>query len=126
MFDINYKLQLDIVAWHCSVFKDATLESQIEKLKEEVEEVENSSNMREFYTELTDTYISCIALQRWSGYAMELAYFIIRELEKSVDWEIPQESFEKMIADKLEINKSRTWAKNELGVYHHIKGESND
>jgi tRNA(Met) C34 N-acetyltransferase TmcA len=123
---INKQLEKKIVEWHSKTFLKATLESQIDKLKEEIEEVKNSSNMREFYTELADTYISCIALQRWSGYAMELAYFIIRELEKSVNWEIPQESFEKMIADKLEINKSRTWAKNELGVYHHIKGESND
>lgn len=116
---INKELEKSILDWHIKTF-DTTLSEQIDKLKEEVDEVINSNNMREFYKELSDCYIVAIALQRWSSYAMELAYFRIKALEDSVDWELPQESFERMIAEKLEINKKRKWEKVN-GCYRHCE-----
>ena len=116
---INKKLELSIIEWNANTFEDCTLASQIDKLQEEIEEVKNSESMSEFYKELSDCYIVACALKRWSLFAYELAIFRIQALENEYNWEIPQESFEKMIADKLEINKKRKWIKNKEGVYHH-------
>lgn len=116
---ISKELEKDILDWHCKTFPDATLESQLSKLFEEIGEVNQSNNMREFYLELSDCYIVAYALLRWSSEAHTLAMFSIKALEDNADWEIPQESFEKMIAEKLEINKKRKWKKIN-NVYHHI------
>jgi len=119
MIKINKELEKDILNWHKNTFQDSTLESQFDKLKEEIQEVRNSENMRDFYSELSDCYIVAYAFQRWSDYAMEIALFRIKVLEDEYCWEIPQESFEKMIAEKLEINKKRKWKKIN-NVYHHV------
>jgi hypothetical protein len=116
---ISKELEKDILDWHKSVFNDATLESQIAKMEEEVDEVLNAENCQEFYKELSDCWIVAYALQRWSLSAFRFAVIGLDYLEKESNWEIPKESFERMIADKLEINKKRKWKKIN-NVYHHI------
>lgn len=116
---INKELEQEVIETHKQLFPNATLESQLAKLQEEIEEVENASNMQEFYREISDCYIVAFGLKEFSQYAYELALFRIKALEDTVDWEIPDESFENMIKDKMDINKSRTWEQTSDGYYKH-------
>jgi len=116
---INKELENSIIEWHIATFPDATLDSQIAKIEEEVDEVLNAENCQEFYKELSDCWIVALALQRWSLSAFRFAVIGLDYLEKERNWEIPQESFEKMVEEKLEINKKRIWKKIN-NVYHHV------
>ena len=106
---MKHKITDEIAEWHKATFPDATFESQILKLEEEI---------REFYTcydneeELADILIVSIVLAH--RFKSEIGIEIFASF---FDYENP-DRMDKLIKKKMEINRGRTWVKVD-GVYRH-------
>ena len=95
-----------IIAWHVETFPDATLSGQIEKLKDEWKEWDESDND---ISELADVFIVCAGLARFG----DLEY--IKQFA-NIDAEMNFAEFSdidlmKAIDAKMEINRAREWKK---------------
>lgn len=99
-----FQLEEERYAWSLSTFPEASALGSLKKLKEEVAEIE--VNISEGERDVME-YADCL---------MCLFDSARRQKEPITIQEI-FDAFEK----KLEINKKRTWAKNDNGSYSHIK-----
>jgi hypothetical protein len=108
------KLKKEIVEWHKQTFPDCTLEAQLLKLDEELSEVvedQRAGKIEESHEELADAYIVALVLAKRYN-SMIGKYFV------GLAEEHPVPAFVSRVKDKMEINKRRTWHK-QNGVYHH-------
>lgn len=110
------KLEREIIDWHAKTFPDATMEGQLIKLEEEMNELANSANSEEGLKEAADVYIVLCGLKRWN---CQIEKFVTRF------WFVPVSTLYKAVVEKMNKNKARVWAKTAEGTYHHTNDESN-
>lgn len=104
----------DIVDWSKEAFPDLTMEAQLKKLDEEIGEwydaiIGGSDDENE--KETADVYIvGRILADRFDSNIGR--YFLGMLLSRDIEW------LERRVVEKMNINKSRQWKK-ENGVYKH-------
>lgn len=104
----------DISNWSEKTFPDLTLEKQLLKLETELEETAQAENEDDFLKETADVYIVSVILKnRFNSWIGRVIMAIIEE-------ETPFDELEKYVNAKMEKNKSRVWAKQKDGTYHHV------
>lgn len=120
---------LSIAQWHQATFPDATLATQLEKFREEMDELADAADKasqtgetKEMFFELADCAIVACGLCRWGMAAAKAFYTIIAiiekiELQNGVD---PKQVFMAAIEQKMAINRQRKW-RNDHGKYQHIE-----
>lgn len=108
------KLEKEIIEWHSQTFPDATMEGQLIKLEEEMNELANSANSEEKLKEAADVYIVLCGLKRWDSY---IGKFIIQQ------WFSGADNLYNAVVEKMNKNKARNWAKTTEGTYHHTNEE---
>ena len=108
------KLENEIIEWHTQTFPDATMEGQLIKLEEEMNELANAENKEEELKEAADVYIVLCGLKRWN---CQIGKFITHY------WFVPALTLYKAVVQKMNKNKARTWAKTTEGSYHHTNEE---
>lgn len=108
------KLENEIIEWHAKTFPDATLEGQLIKLEEEINEYINSETREEKIKESADIYIVLCGLKRWDSY---IGKFIIQQ------WFSGADDLYNAVVEKMNKNKARIWAKTVEGSYHHTNKE---
>ena len=110
---------LSIAKWHQETFPDATMEDQLRKFDEEMEEYERSPS----YEELADMFIVACGLCRFD-LIVALSYFTIVATALNERKEIYSSAiFPIKVAEKMEKNRRRTWEKTPQGNYHHTNTE---
>lgn len=109
-----------IIQWHRETFPDATLEGQINKYAEEINEFMNADSDKDL-SELADMVIVCAGIMRFNkrlGSAfLQYTYIIcweIGEYDMTELWEA--------VEKKMKKNKKRKWQKSGEGYYHHENG----
>lgn len=114
------KLIEEIVSWHKKIFPEATEESQVLKLDEELKELKKASidgDMNQVKNESIDVVIvSSVLKDRYSNAIGDVVFSSIMDKISSVA------DFNEVVValeNKLEINKKRKWTF-ENGVYRHI------
>ena len=96
---------------HKKLFPNATLESQVIKLEEELIELHNAVEFEDILKEKADVIIVCIGIYRFApAVASYLMPSALSELE------------EKEVNRKWQINLKRKWEWNGK-TYHHIGGD---
>ena len=95
----------EIVEWHKKTFPDATFESQILKLEEELFEYNKSYDEEELADVLIVSIVLAKRFKSQIGYDIFAYYY-----DKCCD---------ELIIEKMKINKKRTWHKVN-GVYRHV------
>lgn len=120
---------LSIAQWHQATFPDATLATQLEKFREEMDELADAADKasqtgetKEMFFELADCAIVACGLCRWGMAAAKAFDTIIAiiekiELQNGVD---PKQVFMAAIEQKMAINRQRKWH-NDHGKYQHIE-----
>lgn len=110
---------LSIAKWHQETFPDATMEDQLRKFDEEMEEYERSPS----YEELADMFIVACGLCRFD-LIVALSYFTIVATALNERKEIYSGAiFPIKVAEKMKKNRNRTWEKTPQGNYHHTNTE---
>lgn len=113
MSDWNVKT---IAEWHKRTFPEATLESQLLKLDEELKEVVAAKRAREFehfYNELADVYIVACSLK--IRFNSTIGSYFLGLIEEN-----PAPNMQERIDKKMDENLKRKWEfKN--GVYRHVE-----
>ena len=107
-------LEKEIIEWHTQTFPDATMEGQLIKLEEEMNELANSANSEEELKEAADVYIVLCGLKRWD---CQIEKFVTRF------WFVPAVTLYKAVVEKMNKNKARVWEKTTEGTYHHTNKE---
>lgn len=102
------KIINDVVLWHKKTFPDATKETQIQKLEEE---------LREYFvkyeeSELADVIICSIAL--WRRFDCRVGYAVYRYANSII---LPSR-INDLVSEKMIINRQRKW-KGVNGYYRH-------
>ena len=108
------KLEKEIIEWHTKTFPDATMEGQLIKLEEEMNELANSANSEEGLKEAADVYIVLCGLKRWDSYIGNFVMYYGFSYE---------DDLYEAIVEKMNKNKARVWAKTAEGTYHHTNKE---
>lgn len=108
------KLENEIIEWHTKTFPDATIEGQLIKLEEEMNEFSNSETKEEKLKEAADIYIVLCGLKRWD---CQIEKFLTRFCFA------PSISLYNAVVEKMNKNKARIWAKTTEGTYHHTNKE---
>ena|ERR1044072_1691099 len=103
------ELEIERMDWSRKTFPEATAMSSLEKLKQEIKEVEDeyALDLPEFFKqgELAEEYSDCLMCIFDSAGRAGITVTQIRD------------AFEK----KLEKNKARKWQKNDDNTYSHVK-----
>lgn len=107
-------LAKEITKWHEECFPDATMEGQLIKLEEEMNEFLNSETKEEKLKEAADIYIVLCGLKRWDS---QIGKFV---MYYSFSYE---DDLYEAIVEKMNKNKARVWAKTAEGTYHHTNEE---
>lgn len=125
---------LSIAQWHQETFPDATLATQSEKFREEMDELADAADKaaqtgetKEMFLELADCAIVACGLCRWgmaAAKAFDTIVAIIEkiELQNGID---PKQVFMAAIEQKMVINRQRKWH-NDHGKYQHIEQGGNN
>lgn len=108
------KLEKEIIEWHTKTFPDATMEGQLIKLEEEMNEFSNSETKEEKLKEAADIYIVLCGLKRWN---CQIGNFV---MYYSFSYE---DDLYEAVVEKMNKNKARIWAKTTEGTYHHTNKE---
>lgn len=98
---------------HEKLFPNATLESQIAKMEEEIEEFGNAKTVEEQRQELADVIIVCAGLYRWCRLTAQ--YLALHFLEFDYN-----DTIEEEVNRKWQINLKRKWEWNGK-TYHHVE-----
>lgn len=107
---------------HEKLFPNATLESQLWKLEEEISELQEV-NIDEQIKEVADVIIVCAGLSRWfPKTAYFMAQYFVNEIQKG---DITYEDVENEINRKWQINLKRKWVWNGK-TYHHKGKDGNE
>ena len=99
---------------HEKLFPNATLESQVWKLEEEIKECEQAETEEELQKEIADFVIVCAGLSRWCP---EVAQLLIKKQGFSPE---QKEIIKELVNRKWQINLKRKWEWNGK-TYHHIE-----
>ena len=108
------KLDCNIVSWHKRAFPNATLESQLLKLEEEVREVteaQSRGDIDNVHKEMADVYIVSVVLDKRFDSVIGRYFLWLTNA-----YPIPR--LKELVGYKMEINKSRNWVCKD-GVYRH-------
>lgn len=109
----------EIIKWHEQTFPDATLEDQLRKFDEEYREWKESQTMQE----IADMFIVACGVARFDGYeAMHCFWKTERSLSFCKRHGLAG-IFPVIVAQKMEKNRKRVWAKQQDGTYHHTNTE---
>lgn len=108
-----------IMNWHAETFPEATLQGQITKFIEEMNEFDVAhASAQEELCELADMVIVSAGISRFDkqfGKAfLQFAERIAQEVGYDT-YELWQE-----VDYKMSINRQRVWSKTQEGTYHHI------
>lgn len=110
---------LTIAKWHQETFPDATMEDQLQKFDEEMEEYERTPTLEE----LADMFIVCCGLCRFD-LIVAMSYFTIVATTLNERKELYASAiFPAKVEEKMEKNRKRTWEKTPQGNYHHTNIE---
>ena len=132
MFSVEEDIAKDIVDWHKANMPNATLESQLLKLEEELKELFNAakkvadSKKRDTalqataFEETADVLICCIVLQE--RYNSAIGAVVANCIAPDADGGIKYLTF-MAIAKKMIKNKARTWEEVKPGYYRHKEAE---
>lgn len=109
---------LSIAKWHEETFPDATLDGQIEKFYEELNEYNEETNLQE----LADMFIVACGISRFDS-VVALEYFAV-VFKALLDWKTfgCRVLLQTVIDEKMQKNRRRTWGKTANGTYHHELG----
>lgn len=100
----------DVTNWHRETFPDADVESQIKKLDEEL----NEYYERYDDLELADVLICSIAL--WRRFKCQIGHAVFGYASSI----ITGDKANRIVAQKMRINRARNWQKIN-GVYRHVE-----
>lgn len=117
-----------IAQWHEKTFPDATLETQIEKFHDELNEfddaIEYTDNLHDAFVELADCAIVACGLCRWGmagANAFAKVVYLAHNMRGFTDNDPdPVQLLLSAIDAKMEINRKRKW-NNDHGKYQHIE-----
>lgn len=102
---------------HAKLFPNATLESQIWKLDEEIAEYDNAIEEKEQIKELADIIIVCIGIYRWCPLvALSIKDFYNGCSDNAVEEEVMR---------KWQVNLNRKWEWNGK-TYKHVGVDGNE
>jgi hypothetical protein len=104
-----------IIQWHTETFPNATLEGQLQKFEDELQELLESNY--EDITELADIFIVACGICRFSLVRGMTAFWKIADLTAGML--LIKKQFETAVNKKMEINRKRKWGCNK-GYYQHI------
>lgn len=107
---------------HEKLFPNATLESQVWKLEEELKEFQSTETEQDEMKELADVLIVCGGLYRWCPLLAKTQADSVYGTICYIDVRVSD--FEKEVNRKWQINLKRKWEWNGK-TYHHIE-EKND
>lgn len=107
---------------HEDLFPLATLGSQIEKLEEELEEVEKTNGYYNTINEIADCFIVCCGIYR---FAPKVALLNASSLIATAEQFGIRSVLLKSVEAKWEFNKSRKWEFKD-GMYHHVGEDKYD
>lgn len=100
---------------HEKLFPNATAESQVWKLEEEIKEYGETQTEEEEIKELADIWIVCCGLYRWFPYAVAFIVSSCSILYAGYD----MKKIEQEVERKWQINLNRKWEWNGK-TYQHI------
>ncbi len=101
---------------HEKLFPNATLESQVWKLEEEIAEYQKANGFEDGLKEMADIVIVCGGLYRWCPLLAEAIYCGASE-DTLYYWE---DELEEEVNRKWQINLKRKWEWNGK-TYHHVE-----
>ena len=104
---------------HEKLFPNATAESQLWKLEEEIAEYQDAIGFEESLKEMADIVIVCAGLYRWCPLLAETLYNTVND-GAMYYWE---NDLEEEVARKWEVNKKRKWVWNGKTYHHEGKDE---
>lgn len=126
MIDIERFIELacEISFWHEQTFPDATEDSQILKLSEEItewrESKQNANSWDEQYKEIADVLIVAAVLE--FRYDNVMGKYIFNDIIEGL-YMNDSMTVLNAVKNKMEINRRRKWIKLSDGRYKHIEGE---
>ena len=132
MFSIEEDIAKDIVDWHKANMPNATLESQLLKLEEELEELSTAAKkvtdskkcgaalQADLFEETADVLICCIVLNL--RYNSAIGATVANCVASDADDEVKYLTL-MAIAKKMIKNKARTWEEVKPGYYRHKEAE---
>ncbi len=106
------QLEKERFEWSLKTFPEATSQSSLEKLKEEIKEVEKELTYLEKFPDGDS------GLEKLS---MEYADCFMCLFDSAGRAGLSVQDIINSFAEKLEINKNRSWNKNDNNTYSHIK-----
>lgn len=101
-----------IIAWHTETFPHATLDGQIKKFEEEMDEYLSASTLTNRLEELADLIIVCCGIARFNT-ATAMRHIAQLPFNFSAD------EINTALYDKMRINRQRKWTKSD-GQYRHV------
>ena len=100
---------------HEKLFPNATAESQVWKLEEEIKEYKEAQGFDECLKEISDVLIVCCGLYRWCPCLAKTIYNVI--LNGCIyEWD---DRLEAEVNRKWQVNLNRKWVWNGK-TYHHV------
>lgn len=107
----------EIAEWHEKTFAEESFEGQAGKFLDELVEFYEEGDQEKAITELADCFIVACGMWRFDKKGTLNAFITVETIMHNRG--IPYEKTIEAINKKMEINKSRTWAKNGSGSYQH-------
>lgn len=101
------QLEAERLAWSKEVFTDATPQSSLNKLEEEIKEVREGLSNDDRRDKLTEEYADCL--------------MCLFDSAGRIETPITPEEIIRAFEVKLIKNKSRKWKKNDDNTYSHVK-----
>lgn len=116
---MTHETVMTIAEWHAKTFPDATMEDQLRKFDEEMEEYERTPT----FEELADMFIVACGLCRFDM-VVAMSYMTIVATALNERKEIYASAvFPNKVDEKMAKNRNRTWEKTPQGNYHHTNTE---
>ena len=111
------KLIREIAEWHEQTFEEETFEGQAGKFLEELVEFFDEDDYDKAITELADCFIVACGMWRFNKVESLHAFMNLENIMHNRG--VSYEELTDAVVKKMEINRSRTWAKNGEGSYQH-------
>lgn len=117
--EILLKELLKVKKWHKKTFPDATLNGQLAKLEEEMNEFVKAKTREEETKELADIMIVCAGLDRWNS---KVGNYVVSSHLENMPITIICDLI-LAINEKMKKNQKRVWKKTSDGRFHHTNKE---
>lgn len=108
---------------HEKLFPNATAESQVWKLEEEIGEYQKSETYEDSIKELADVWIVCGGLYRWMPRLSKAVFCFFSD--DVIDDVYTLSEIEKEVNRKWQVNLKRKWVWNGK-TYHHVGDDVNE